>query len=116
MTISFSQQQVNQFVANINSSAGSLKAVQQNLNDFKDQFNKVDVTLVGGQWDNEVDGNNLSGMNNTVIELIGKIDADFQELAHRQEELSEELSLFMQANIEVEQEAENAVESADGEG
>lgn len=115
MTISFSQQELRRYLSNIGSSTDALKDVQTQLSDFKGHFNTVDETLVQGHWDSAVNGDHLEGMNDVVVALIDEIDTNFSELKKRQEELSEELSTFIQANIENEQKTEAAVEAVEGE-
>lgn len=115
MAISFSQQELNQYLTNIGASASALGEVQGQLDEFKRHFNTVDETLVQPHWDKVVNGELLSGMNDTVVKLIEQIDGDFAELKKRQEELSGELSSFIQANVDNEQKTEAAVEATEGE-
>lgn len=115
MTISFSQQELNQYLTNIGASSTALGEVQKQLDDFKGHFNTVDETLVQPHWDRAVNDEHLRGMNDTVVNLIEQIDGDFAELKKRQEELAGELSSFIQANVDNEQKAEAAVEAVEGE-
>ena len=114
MTISFSQQELNQYLINIGASSTALGEVQNQLDELKGHFNTVDETLVQPHWDKAVNGEHLSDMNDTVVKLIEQIDGDFAELKKRQEELSGELSSFIQANVDNEQKAEAVVEATEG--